>query len=214
MEKIVELQDIGKKYGTRDILKDFNLDIFEGEMLAIKGKSGSGKTTILNIIGLLEKEDSGTVKILGELKPPLRSRKAKYMLRNEISYLFQNFALIEDVSVEENLKIPLLYSKKNKKEQQKSMIEALAQVGLGNVLKTKVHALSGGEQQRVAIARILLRPCKLILADEPTGSLDETLRDEIFSILESLNKKGMTIVIVTHDPIIAARCHRTIELGC
>lgn len=213
MNKIVEMIEVRKKYNTKEILTAFNLEIYEGEMLAIKGKSGSGKTTILNIIGLLDKEDSGSINLFGHSKPPIRSLKAKYLLRNKISYLFQNFALIEDVSVEENLKIPLLYSKKTRKEKQNSMLEALKNVGLGNVLKTKVHALSGGEQQRVAITRILLRPCKLILADEPTGSLDETMRDEVFNILEQLNQKGITIVIVTHDPAIAERCHRTIELN-
>lgn len=213
MNKIVEMIEVEKKYSTKQILSAFNLEIYEGEMLAIKGKSGSGKTTILNLIGLLDNEDSGKINLFGQPKPPIRSRKAQDLLRNKISYLFQNFALIEDVSVEENLKIPLLYSKKTRKEKQRSMLEALNNVGLSNILKTKVHALSGGEQQRVAIARILLRPCALILADEPTGSLDENMRDEIFNILKQLSQKGITIVIVTHDPAIANRCHRTIELN-
>ncbi|MBB4826388.1 putative ABC transport system ATP-binding protein [Sporosarcina luteola] len=213
MDKIVEMYKVDKSYNAKKVLTGFNLDIYKGEMLAIKGKSGSGKSTILNLIGLLEKEDSGIIKLFGQPKPPPRSRRFKLMLRNKISYLFQNFALIEDISVEENLKIPLIYSNKTKKEKQKNMLEALENVGLGDVLRMKVHELSGGEQQRVAIARILLRECQLILADEPTGSLDPILRDEIIDILEILNQKGITIVIVTHDSVLASRCHRIIELN-
>ena len=154
-------------------------------MVAITGPSGSGKTTLLNIIGMLENHDRGTVKLFGENRPRVHSRKAQRILRNRLSYLFQNFALIENATVDQNLDIPLIYSKKTRKEKQESKMAALQKVGLDISFKQKVHELSGGEQQRVAIARILLKPCELILADEPTGSLDDDNRNEIMEILRT-----------------------------
>lgn len=181
-------------------------------MVAITGKSGSGKTTILNIIGILEKPDSGIVRIFGKENPRLGSIQTNKLLRTKIAYLFQNFALIDDSTVDENLEVPLIYSKGSKKEKEKNKKQVLEQVGLQVPLKQKIHELSGGEQQRVAIARILLKQCDLILADEPTGSLDIVNRNEIMQILKQLNQNGKTIVIVTHDPYVADACDRVISL--
>jgi putative ABC transport system ATP-binding protein len=213
VEPICELINVTKQYGDHVVLDQISLTVNKGEMVAITGPSGSGKTTLLNIIGMLENQDEGTVKLFGEGRPRIHSRKAQWILRNRLSYLFQNFALIENATVDENLDIPLTYSKKTRKEKQELKKAALQKVGLDISLKQKVHELSGGEQLRLAIARILLKPCELILADEPTGSLDDDNRNEIMEILKSLNKEGKTFIIVTHDPYISGACHRTIRLS-
>ncbi|OYD09035.1 ABC transporter ATP-binding protein [Paludifilum halophilum] len=214
MQPICELEDVSKRYGNHVVLDKMNLTVYEGEMVAITGQSGSGKTTILNIMGMLENPDEGMVKLFGEESPRSHSRKANRILRTRLSYLFQNYALIDNATVHENLEIPLIYAKKSKKEKQLLKTEALQKVGLNHIsLKQKVHELSGGEQQRVAIARILLKPCDLILADEPTGSLDDDNRNEILKILRGLNEENKSIIIVTHDPFVAEACHRTIRLS-
>lgn len=213
MEPICELINVTKQYGDHVVLDEISLTVNKGEMVAITGPSGSGKTTLLNIIGMLENQDRGTVKLFGENRPRVHSRKAQRILRNRLSYLFQNFALIENATVDENLDIPLIYSKKTRKEKQEFKMAALQKVGLDISFKQKVHELSGGEQQRVAIARILLKPCELILADEPTGSLDNDNRNEIMEILKYLNQENKTIIIVTHDPYVSEACHRRIHLS-
>ncbi len=180
--------------------------------MAITGKSGSGKSTILNMLGLLEKPDSGIVQVYSEKNPPVGSGRANRLRRNAISYLFQNFALIDHATVDDNLEIPLIYAKLNRKEKQEMKQSALERVGLNISLKQNIHELSGGEQQRVAIARILLKPCELILADEPTGSLDADNRNEILAILQGLHQEGKTIIIVTHDDVVAEACSRIIRL--
>lgn len=213
MQPICELEHVTKGYGDHIVLDQISMRIYEGEMVAITGKSGSGKTTILNIMGMLENPDKGTVKLFGEKSPRSHSRKANQILRTRLSYLFQNYALMDHTTVNENLEVPLIYAKKSKKEKQKLKIEALQKVGLNLSLKQKIHELSGGEQQRVAIARILLKPCDLILADEPTGSLDADNREEILKILKDMNKDNKTIIIVTHDPYVAETCDKTIHLS-
>ncbi|MFB7640457.1 ABC transporter ATP-binding protein [Peribacillus butanolivorans] len=212
MGNVCELVEVSKSYTGSQILDKVNLTISDHEMVAITGKSGSGKTTILNIIGILEKPDSGMVRIFGKENPRIGSTQANKLLRTKIAYLFQNFGLIDNSTVEDNLEIPLIYSKSSKKEKQKNKKQVLEQVGLQVSLNQKIHELSGGEQQRVAIARILLKQCDLILADEPTGSLDIENRNEIMQILKQLNQNGKTIVIVTHDPYIADTCDRVISL--
>lgn len=211
MSKILELINISKSYKGKVIISELNLNVNEGEMIAITGKSGSGKTTILNIIGMLEKQDSGTLRLFNYQSPFTESKKNK-LLRENISYLFQNYALIDNSDVNSNLDVPLIYSKKTKKEKQKLKEEALLKVGLSISLKQNVHELSGGEQQRVAIARLLLKPSNLILADEPTGSLDSKNRDEIMGLLKELNKQGKTIILVTHDSTVSKLCDRNIDL--
>lgn len=212
MTNICELINVRKSYGRHLVIDNFNLAIQKGEMIAITGKSGSGKSTILNMLGLLEKPDRGTVQVCNEINPPVGSRKANRLRRNFISYLFQNFALIDPATVDDNLEIPLIYSRQNRAAKQAMKQAALERVGLNISLKQKIHELSGGEQQRVAIARILLKPCELILADEPTGSLDADNRNEILAILKGLHQEGKTIVIVTHDDVVAKACSRIIRL--
>ncbi|EJL45403.1 putative bacteriocin export ABC transporter, lactococcin group [Brevibacillus sp. CF112] len=213
MKTVCELVDVSKRYQDHTVLEQINLKVYEGDMLAITGKSGSGKTTVLNIMGLLEDPSSGTVKLFDKQRPRIGSAQANKLLRTRIAYLFQNFALIDDATVDYNLEVPLLYSGKTRAEKQKLKKEALEKVGLDISLKQKTYGLSGGEQQRVAIARILLKPCDLILADEPTGSLDVDNRNEIVKLLKELNHKGKTIIIVTHDEYVAGECSRMITLS-
>jgi len=213
MKNICELVNISKSYGDHVVLDNMNMAVCEGEMVAITGKSGSGKTTILNIMGLLEKQDSGGVKLFDEKSPRVGSVRANKLLRTRLSYLFQNCALIDEATVDYNLEIPLIYAKKTRWEKQELKMDALEKVGLNISLKQKIYELSGGEQQRVAIARILLKSCDLILADEPTGSLDSDNRSEIMRILKELNHAGKTIIVVTHDQYVAEACDRTINLA-
>ena len=212
MQRICSLQNIDKSYEKKQVLNQFNLDIYQGEMVAIVGKSGVGKTTVLNILGLLEKPDSGCVTLFEQDMSKIKLSQVNQLLRYKISYLFQNYALIENETISKNLDVALAYVNKSKREKQKMKEEALKKVGLDVDVNDKIYTLSGGQQQRVAIARLLLKPCDLILADEPTGSLDAETRDDILGLLTALNKEGKTIVIVTHDATISMRCHKTINL--
>ena len=197
---IIELCNISKKYGEKVVFKDFNLSVQKGDFISIIGKSGSGKSTLLNIIGIIEKPDSGSTCICGIENPSIDSRKGRILLRNHISYLFQNYGLIEDRSVEYNIRLVERLRKHSKSMQGLPNIgEALERVGLNGFERKKIYQLSGGEQQRVAIAKILVKPTDIILADEPTGSLDPINRDLILSLLMELNKTGKTVLMVTHD---------------
>lgn len=209
---IIELNNICKSYGKKNILTDFSLKINEGELLAIMGSSGQGKSTILNIIGLLEDFQSGELIIDGEKNVKCNSVKSNKILREKIAYLFQNFALIDEKSVLENLKIPLKYVTANNSNKVNKIKEALSVVGLEGFEKRKIYELSGGEQQRVAIARVMLKPCKIVLADEPTGSLDEKNKDIVLNLLKRLNTNGKTVIIVTHDNYVSDNCNRVIHL--
>ncbi|MDR1522106.1 MAG: ABC transporter ATP-binding protein [Streptococcaceae bacterium] len=209
---MIKLTNLGKKFGDKQIFNQFNLAINAGEMIALVGESGSGKSTLLNILGLIEDFDSGEYLFLGEKNIKTNTKKASKNIREKISYLFQNFALIETETVEENLQVALKYSKVSKQEKQIILSKALEKVGLKGYEKRKVHELSGGEQQRVAIARVLIKPSEIVLADEPTGSLDSKNRDEVLNLLKEMNKKGKTIVIVTHDPKVSKNCSRIVEL--
>jgi putative ABC transport system ATP-binding protein len=204
---------VNKYFGENHVIKDFDLGVQPQEFVAIVGPSGIGKSTILNIIGLLIKADSGTVRLFGELAPSINSGKGRLLLRNKISYLFQNAALIDQASVLANLKLSQSYSRNSKFQKELERREALDEVGLTAELNQKVYELSGGEQQRLALAQILLKPNCLILADEPTGSLDDSNRDVVLEILERLHRRGKTLIVVTHDPVVYQRADRIIELG-
>lgn len=206
---MIEITDICKKYDDKVIFDKYSLKIEEGEFVAIVGKSGCGKSTLLNIIGLLEKVDSGYVCIDHDENIRPQGRVAVRIIREKISYLFQNFALVDEETVTYNLKLALHYTKDNKKE----LIEkALEEVGLSGYENKKIYQLSGGEQQRVALARVMIKPSKIVLADEPTGCLDAENRDIVFDILRKIQKQGKTVVIVTHDESVAEKCDRVIEL--
>lgn len=208
---MIKLENVSKSY-SKSILKNISLEIKQGEFVAIVGESGKGKSTLLNIIGLLEKADSGKVFIDGECNIEPNSSKAAKVLRYKINYLFQNFALIDEKNVYKNLMLSLQYVKANKKRKIQMIDSVLSKVGLEGYGNRKVFELSGGEQQRVAIARCMLKPCKIVLADEPTGSLDINNRDRVLKLLNELNKEGKTIIIVTHDKEVAESCSRIINL--
>ena len=208
---MIKLENVSKSY-SKSILKNISLEIKQGEFVAIVGESGKGKSTLLNIIGLLEKADSGKVFIDGECNIEPNSSKAAKVLRYKINYLFQNFALIDEKNVYKNLMLSLQYVKANKKRKIQMIDSVLSKVGFEGYGNRKVFELSGGEQQRVAIARCMLKPCKIVLADEPTGSLDINNRDRVLKLLNELNKEGKTIIIVTHDKEVAESCGRIINL--
>lgn len=208
---IIELKNINKGYSKR-VIDNFSLKVEPGEFIAITGGSGKGKSTLLNIIGLLETVDNGEVIIDSESNIKPNSKKANEILRSKISYLFQNFALIDEESVYNNLLLALKYVKGSKQKKSEDIKEAIKKVGLENYEKRKIFELSGGEQQRVAMARIILKPSKIILADEPTGSLDEENRDIIIGLLKDLNASGKTVLLVTHDKYVASKCDRVIEM--
>ena len=209
---IIQMKGITKKYGERAILDDFHLEVNQGEYVALMGESGCGKSTLLNIIGLLERFDEGKLVIDENTNVRPGSKKANQILRETISYLFQNFALIDEETVVSNLEIALKYVKGTAKFKAEKIKDALRIVGLEGFEKRKIYELSGGEQQRVAIARIMIKPSKIILADEPTGSLDEKNRDIILDLMERLNKEGKTIILVTHDKTATRNCSRIISM--
>ena len=196
---MIKIDKLNKKYGNRTVFKDFGIEFEEGAFVSIYGESGSGKSTLLNIIGLLEKFDSGDVIINGRKNIGIDSKEAILMRRNEISYLFQSYALIDEMTVYDNLKLALEYRKYSKPEKDEKIREVLKYVGLSDKIKRFVYELSGGEQQRVAMARVLLHDTNIILADEPTGSLDEKNKQVILELLKKENEKGKTIIVATHD---------------
>jgi putative ABC transport system ATP-binding protein len=169
MLKAVELQNVTKQYGSKFIFKDFSMSIETGEMLALVGTSGCGKSTLLNMIGMLETYDSGEIQILGKKIPKIQSKKATLIRRNTINYLFQSFALISDMSVYQNLMLAMNFLDIAKKEKSRKIDEVLRQVNMLPLKDGIVNTLSGGEQQRVALARTILKPGSIVLADEPTG---------------------------------------------
>ncbi|CCM09211.1 ABC transporter ATP-binding protein [Streptococcus pneumoniae SPNA45] len=214
---MIELKNITKTIGGKVILDNLSLRIDQGDLVAIVGKSGSGKSTLLNllglIVGLIDGDYSGRYEIFGQTNLAVNSTKSQTIIREHISYLFQNFALIDDETVEYNLMLALKYVKLSKKDKLKKVEEILERVGLSATLHQKVSELSGGEQQRIAVARAILKPSQLILADEPTGSLDPENRDLVLKFLLEMNREGKTVIIVTHDAYVAQQCHRIIELG-
>ncbi|MGL4382398.1 MAG: ATP-binding cassette domain-containing protein [Bacilli bacterium] len=206
----VEIRNYTKEYKHKVIFKNINLSIKQGEMIALMGVSGSGKTTLLNTIGLIEDIKEGEYYFLNQ---KISTKKQKTtLIRKEISYLFQNYALVDSISVEDNLLMALQYVKKDKKTKTRLIKEALSRVGLAHYEKYLVYELSGGEQQRVAMARSILKPSSIILADEPTGSLDSGNALILMNLLKEINEEGKTIIIASHDELVARNCSRIIKL--
>lgn len=212
MNYVIELSNINKSYGEHKILNNFSLQISQGTFIAITGKSGIGKSTLLNIIGLLEKADSGTLSLCGVKNPELCSKRGQILLRTKVGYLFQNFGLIDEETVMYNLRISSRFLCLTKDEETKRISDVLKKVGLSGIEKKKIFQLSGGEQQRVSIAKLLLKSPDIILADEPTGSLDSENRDIIMTLLQDLNNDGKTIVVVTHDQFVKNCAKEFLEL--
>lgn len=202
---------INKKY-TNTVLNNINLSIKKGEFLGILGPSGSGKTTLLNIAGCLDTPTDGDVYI-DNINITKMNDKALSKLRGSfIGFIVQDYALIKEYTVYENIILPLNYSKVSKKEQKERAENILSKLGILEKINSYPEELSGGQCQRVAIARALINNPELILADEPTGALDQKTGIEIMNILKDLNDDGKTIVIITHDPNIAKLCKKTINI--
>lgn len=202
---MIEGIELSKRFEGRVLFENFNFKIESGEFVCFSGVSGCGKTTLLNMIGMIEPFDSGKLLIDGdEIVTP--KQRMQYF-RKKLGFLFQNFALVENKTVEQNLKLIRKQDRTNL-----TMEEALKRVGLSGVLKQKVYTLSGGEQQRVALARLFFKQSEIILADEPTGSLDEANANRIMQILKELHQEGKTIILVTHDEKIKRMAERVIEL--
>jgi len=214
MNLLVEIEGLRKVYGSRTVLDGLDPSLPERSVTAIVGASGSGKSTLLNIMGLLEVPTAGNLHIGGRPAPAINSRAATLMRRNTINYVFQSNALVSNQTVLQNLLIALHYARVGSGERRRQIARVLEAVDLARYEDVVVNVLSGGEQQRVAIARSILKPGNLVLADEPTGSLDRTLAHAVFDkILAMRDEYGKTVVVVTHDREIAARCDTTITLS-
>ncbi|TPR12151.1 ATP-binding cassette domain-containing protein [Apilactobacillus timberlakei] len=195
----ITLKNINYNYGSMDVLEHFNYKFKDNSFTAIKGKSGSGKSTLLNIIGLISNPNNGEVYYDDKVVSSCKYRKRIKYYRYYLSFIFQDFLLLPELSVEKNLSISANFITEHKKKKN-IYIDALKKVGLGNIdIQRPVNEFSGGEQQRIAIARSFIKPCKLILADEPTGSLDYNNSKNIMDLLKLLQSLGKTIIMVTHS---------------
>ena len=214
---MITLQEIEKVYRTDKVetvaLHNINLDVKEGEFISIMGPSGSGKSTLLNIMGLLDVSTRGTLTLGGKRVTSFGDRDLARLRNEKLGFVFQTFHLINDLSVVDNVEIPLLYRKMSGSDRRKAALQALDRVGLASRVHHFPSQLSGGQQQRVAIARAIVGKPTLLLADEPTGNLDSQMGDEILNILLELNKQEKTtIAMVTHDPRMAEHTQRVVRL--
>lgn len=213
---MLKMKSLAKVYRTEMVetyaLRDFHLEVKQGEFVAVTGPSGSGKTTFLTIAGLLEAFSSGSYELDG-VDVSRMNDDARSKIRNQkIGFVFQAFNLIPDLNVLDNIEVPLRYRGMLAAERKKRASDALARVGLSARAKHYPAELSGGQQQRVAIARALAGEPKLLLADEPTGNLDSQMARSVMELLEELHRDGATIVMVTHDPQLAARAQRNVHV--
>ena len=214
---MIRLDSIEKVYRTDKIetvaLSNINLQVKEGEFVAVMGPSGCGKSTLLNIIGLLDAPSKGGVQLNGTTISTYRDKQMAKMRNEHLGFIFQSFHLINDLSVVDNVEIPLLYRKLSGAERRKLALQALEKVGLISRVHHFPSQLSGGQQQRVAIARAIVGKPRILLADEPTGNLDSQMGDEIMNILMDLNKnEKTTVMMVTHDPRLGEKTERIIRL--
>lgn len=202
-----------KKSNAFTALKDVSLEVEDGEMLAIIGKSGAGKSTLLHIIGCIDKFEKGSYIIDGTDVHSLSDNKLAKIRNEKVGIVMQDFALIDEYSVIENVMIPLNFSKKKLGKPKELAMKALERVGIANLAKKPVSKLSGGQKQRVAIARAIVNDPSFILADEPTGALDTKTSSEIMELFTELNKSGKTVIIITHDLTVADKCKRKVEIS-
>lgn len=214
--KILQLKDINKTYGIGDVkvhaLRDINFEVEEEDFIAIMGPSGSGKSTLMNLIGCLDTPTSGEYWINEYEVSQLSDNDLAYIRNKYIGFIFQNYNLLANLTALENVELPLIYQGASRAERKEVALEALAKVGLEDRMLHRPTELSGGQQQRVAIARAIASKPSILLADEPTGNLDSHSELEILSIFQSLNRQGMTILIVTHDEVVASHCKRAIRV--
>lgn len=219
METIIELQDIRKTYQMGDIvvpvLKGISLTIARGELVALMGASGSGKSTLMNILGCLDRPDSGVYRLDGEEMSNLSADQRALVRNHKLGFVFQSFNLLPRTSALDNVAMPLTYTAgyMSEREARRRAAEMLERVGLGERMDHEPSQLSGGQQQRVAIARSLINQPPLLLADEPTGNLDSRTSEEVLAMFQALNQKeGITIIMVTHDALVARYAQRAIQI--
>ncbi len=213
---IIELDNINKIYKNNQIeveaLKNISLSVQEDEMLSIMGASGSGKSTLLHIIGCLHKPTSGDYRLCGQEISSLSDNKLSEIRNAYIGFVFQSFHLLSCYNLIENVELPLVYTGIPEMVRKNKAKEVLEKVGLKERMKHTPSELSGGEQQRVAIARSLVNSPRLILADEPTGNLDSKTAEDVLAVFKQLHQEGITIIIVTHNPLVSSICKRIIYL--
>jgi putative ABC transport system ATP-binding protein len=211
---VIRLESISKVYGSGDAevvaLRDFSLEVAQGELLAVMGPSGSGKSTLMNILGCLDTPTSGRYWFAGEDVSRLDETQLAHVRNRRIGFVFQQFQLLPKLSAWRNVELPLLY--REARDRRSLAIQALESVGLGNRVNHRPTQLSGGQQQRVAIARALVTNPDLILADEPTGNLDTTASKDVLAVLRELNDQGRTIIVITHDPEVAPIARRVVHV--
>jgi putative ABC transport system ATP-binding protein len=213
---ILDLAGVGKVFLTDEMethaLSDVHLQVRAGEWLSIVGPSGSGKTTLLAILGLLDTPSAGSYRLGGHATAALGPRERAALRNEQIGFVFQSFNLIGDLTVAENVELPLTYRGMGPSERRARVAGALEQVGMGHRTRHLPSQLSGGQQQRVAVARAVAGDPAILLADEPTGNLDSATSQEIMAFLKRLNTEGHTILVVTHEPDVAAQCPRQINI--
>lgn len=215
MNKLIELNNISKGFKNCNVLNNISMNVYEKDMIAIVGKSGSGKSTLLNIMGLFLKPDSGKYFIQEKDMDNLKEKETAMLRNSFFGFVVQDFALIDGLSVYQNIMIPINYLKsKQEKEISKSRIDGiLKSLDIYDKKSEPVYNLSGGQKQRTAIARALVNDPKIILADEPTGALDSKNASSIMDIFKELNNSGKTIILVTHDNDVAKACKKTIGIA-
>ena len=212
---LLNLQGIYKSYGGTievPVLKNVSIQVAEGEYVAIMGPSGSGKTTLMNIIGCLDRCTEGTYELDDADISCISENELSEVRLKKIGFVFQTFELLPGETAIENVALPLVYAGVPKAEREKAAVEALTKVGLGERVNFKPNQLSGGQKQRVAIARALINHPRILLADEPTGALDQKSGKQVMELFEELNKEGVTIVMITHDAHVASKAKRVIHI--
>ena len=218
MGKLVELRDVYKIYGEGlesevRALDGVSLTIEKGEFAAVVGQSGSGKSTMMNVLGCLDIPTRGTYLLDGTDVRELTDKELSHIRNRQIGFIFQQYNLIQSLTVLENVELPLIYQGVNADDRRDMALEALGRVGLANRIKHRPVEMSGGQQQRVAIARAIATKPPIIMADEPTGALDSHTGREVLHFLQELNKEGSTVILITHDNGIAATARRVIRLA-
>lgn len=216
MPALLELNEVSRVYSNGEeetiVLNKVSLTINAGEMVAIMGASGSGKSTLMNILGCLDKPSRGEYKVAGQSVAQMEGDQLAALRREHFGFIFQRYHLMAHLSAEQNVEIPAIYADKNATQRKERARELLTRLGLGERVDYRPNQLSGGQQQRVSIARALMNGGEVILADEPTGALDSHSGKEVMAILKQLNEQGHTVIIVTHDPLIAEQADRIIEI--
>ena len=216
MPMLLNIQNIYKNYGKEPmivpVLKDVSLEVVQGDYIAIMGPSGSGKTTLMNIIGCLDRASLGTYLFEDEDISEMNDDALSDLRLNKIGFVFQNFNLLSSETAQENVALPLIYAGIDKEKRNQRAIDVLNKVGLQDRISFKPSQLSGGQKQRVAIARAIINNPKILLADEPTGALDQACGKQVMELFKSLNDEGVTIIMITHDANVASHAKKIFHI--